>query len=267
MTSSWKAEAGGLQTPETKDLPINDATALLTVAPTTAYTRKARRIAGGRSHSFLGQVKRTISLENISKETMTAEGSPGMLPGLTAERTTASEAGQMTGLAGRRPKRLPPRRTTNLAQLVKGPGQVSRTISLQNLSKKIFTAEGAPRVLPGLTAEQITASEAGQTTGLAGRRPKRLPPRRTTNLAQLVTGRLGNLIPSADNKNREIRTLSENLAVLRAAVTIMFPPARRRMVLKLKGLFAADKMPGITRLLLPLAWRVSRTTFQSYRVP
>ena len=146
-------------------------------------------------------------------------------------------------------------------------GQVRHTIGLEN---------------PG--PEQTDLSEVGQTIGSAssrsstggledGRTNKRLPSRRrNSSLAQLVQG-LGNLIPSerkttdVNTKDREIKTLPENLAVLRAAVSIMFPPARRRMVRKLKGLFAADKLPGITRWLLSLARRVSRTAFQSYRVP
>ena len=209
MSSNWKAEAGSLNAPETKDLPISDDTPL-TCAETT-HTQKARRIAGGRRQTFLGQVRHTIGLGNLSKN-IKPKGAPGLLPGLTAERTTSSEAGQTTGLATRR------------------------------------------------------------TTGLVGRRTTGLPHRRNSNLAQLVHD-LGSLIPSdrkmivVNNKKREIKTLSENLAVLRAAVTIMFPPARRRMIQKLKGLFAADKLSGFTRLLMPLTWRVSRTTFQSYRVP
>jgi hypothetical protein len=74
-----------------------------------------------------------------------------------------------------------------------------------------------------------------------------LTARRTTNLSKFIH-RLGSMAERHTvfgEETRKIKTFSQNVAVLRAAVVVMFPPFRRTMIRRLKALIAVDKMPSL----------------------
>jgi hypothetical protein len=48
---------------------------------------------------------------------------------------------------------------------------------------------------------------------------------------------------------REIKTFEQNVAVIRAAVLVMFPPRRRKMIMVMKDFLEHSEMAGLTRCL------------------